>query len=134
MFWKYNFYSLFLALVMFILNMYRSQSLPNPDLMGILPFDKFAHFLQFCLLTFLVIVGFAKQKSWKFARYEPIKYGLIICSIFAVFLETWQFIFLKLYFQWTDSLANFLGIIGGILFFIVIYKNISLKIWKQLKD
>ncbi|TAE76124.1 MAG: VanZ family protein [Bacteroidetes bacterium] len=126
MYSNYNLFAFLLAIVMFFLNVYRSQSLPELQMGGWLPFDKFAHFTQFFVFTFVASVGFSKQSKSKTLQYHAIKYSLIISVLFSLILELWQFYFLYPYFQIFDTLANLLGICTGILLFLWIYKKINI--------
>lgn len=126
MYSRYNLFAFLLGTILFFLNLYRSQSLPDLQMAGWLPFDKFAHCVQFIVLSFITTVGFAKQSKSKMIQYNPMQYSIIICGIFAIILELWQFYFLYQYFQILDSLANFIGIFIGILIFLLIHKKINL--------
>ncbi len=126
MYSNHNLFAFLLAVVMFFLNVYRSQPLPDLQMGGWLPFDKFAHFTQFFILSFVTTVGFSKQSKSKTIQYNAMQYSFILCIIFSVIMEIWQFYFLYKYFQIFDSLANLLGIFTGILLFFWIYKKINL--------
>jgi VanZ family protein len=122
MFFKYNFYTLVWAGVMFALNWGRGESLPALPLLGWISFDKFAHFTQFCILSFLMLVGFYKQDTYAILRFKGVRITLLSCLAFTIILEGIQFIRLRPYFEIGDLLADWLGCGGGMLIFYFIYK------------
>lgn len=122
MFFRYNFYAFAWAAAIFALNLGRSESLPLQEIFYLVNFDKLAHFLQFFLLSFLLIVGFSKQHSFISLRFRAIRVGLLVASIYAVILEIIQFIRLNEYFELADLGANLFGVLVGGLVFYFIYK------------
>ncbi|MCU0444463.1 MAG: VanZ family protein [Microscillaceae bacterium] len=122
MFFKYNFYTLVWAAVMFALNWGRGESLPHLTLLGGIGFDKFAHFAQFCILSFLMLVGFYKQNTYAILRFNGVRITLICCLLYTLLLEGIQFWRLRPYFEWGDLLADWVGCGGGMLIFYFIYK------------
>ena len=122
MFFKFTFYAFAWALIMFFLNLGRDQGLPPLNIFYFLDFDKLAHFLQFLLLIFFMIVGFEKQHNFLFLRFNSIRYALIFSIIYAFFLEIIQLIRLKEYFEFWDLMANIFGCIVGAAVFYLIYK------------
>jgi VanZ family protein len=120
---RYNLHAFLWILVMIFLNTYRSQSLPDLQMGAFLPFDKFAHFTQFLILSFLLLTGLSKQNVSPKIKLRALRYTLYICISLSIFLESWQFYFLNSYFQISDSLANMIGIGAGILLFWLIYKK-----------
>lgn len=123
MFFKFNFYAFVWASCMFALNLGRLESLPTLQVFYFIYFDKVAHFLQFSILSFLTLVGFYKQYTYPYLRFNGIKVTLLLTIGFAVILEGIHFVRAKEYFEWADLLANVLGSACGILIFYQIYKK-----------
>lgn len=125
MFLKYNFYTFFWLICMFALNLGRLESLPELRLFYFLYFDKFAHFIQFCILSFLMLVGLYKQQTFVWLRFNATRVTLFACLIYSLLLEGIHFFIAKQYFETWDLLANIFGTLGGILVFylIYVYKN-----------
>jgi glycopeptide antibiotics resistance protein len=122
MFIKYNIHAILWALFIFLLNLRREEGLPTLQLLGFIYFDKFAHFVQFCIFSFLLIVGFFKQQKFPTLRFYAWRVALMVCISLALLFEIIQFIRLPKYFEWGDLLANLLGCGGGLLIFYLIYK------------
>lgn len=123
MFLRYNLYTISWAIIMFLLTIATKGDLPKMDQWDLLSFDKFAHFSQFCILIFLMIIGFHKQHTFRALRYRPIQISLIICLVYALVLEILQLLLASgRSFDFTDALANILGCFGGLLIFYLIYK------------
>lgn len=106
---------------MFALNLTREQGLANFPIIYWIHFDDLAHFLQFCILTFSMIVGFSKQQVYITLRFNGMRFALIFSIAFAFLLEIIQLIRLPKYFEITDLLANILGCLGGALIFYFVY-------------
>lgn len=122
MFFRYNLYAFLWALCMFGLNLGRNQGLENIQILYFLHFDDLAHFFQFCLLTFLLIVGFSKQQRYVALRFNSIRMALMVSIAYAFVLEAIHFWRHSAYFEIWDISANILGCLGGALIFFLIYK------------
>jgi len=123
MFLRYNFYTICWAILMLLLTIATKGDLPKMNQWDLLSFDKFAHFTQFCILIFLMIVGFHKQHTFSALRYRPIQISLVICLVYAIILEILQLLLATgRSFDITDAIANILGCFGGLLIFYLIYK------------
>lgn len=97
--------------------------MPAMNQWDVLSFDKFAHFTQFCILIFLMIVGFHKQHTFKSLRFYPIRISMIIGLVYAIILEVLQLVMSSgRSFDLSDALANIIGCFGGLLIFYLIYK------------
>lgn len=108
---------------MLLLTLAPRDNMPEMNQWDLLSFDKFAHFTQFCILIFLMIVGFHKQHTFKSLRFYPLRISMIIGVVYAIILELLQlFISTTRSFDGTDALANILGCFGGLLIFYLIYK------------
>ncbi|MDX2303290.1 MAG: VanZ family protein [Microscillaceae bacterium] len=122
MFFKNTFYAILWATIMFLLNLGREQGLPPLKIFYYLYFDKLAHFLQFLLLAFFLVVGFEKQYAFQMLRFKSIQYTLIISVLYAILLEIIQLIRFKEYFEIWDLIANIFGCLVGVIAFYIIYK------------
>lgn len=122
MFFKYNMYGLLWAAIMFALNMTREQNLPLQPIIFNLYFDKVAHFIEFALLTFLLVVGFSKQQTYVRLRFGTMQKVVLFSVVYALLLQGIQAYRLPQYFEFGDLLANLLGIAFGVAFFYGIYK------------
>lgn len=121
MFLRFNLYTFLWAACMFALNLAREQGLANIPILYWIHFDDLAHFLQFCLLSFVMIVGFSKQQLYITLRFNGIRYALIICIAYSFLLEIIQLLRLPEYFEFSDLLSNILGSVGGALIFYFVY-------------
>ena len=123
MFFRNNAYAITWIACMFALNLGRKfGNFPTLKLFYFIYFDKFAHFLQFCILVFLLIVGFSKQYAFPLLRFSAMRISLVIGVVYAFFLEAIFFIMAREYFEWGDLAANLFGCLGGLLIFYFIYK------------
>jgi VanZ family protein len=125
MFYRFNFYPFMWALCIFGLNLVRADGIPSHHLVSFLYFDKLAHFLEFCLLSFILCVGLSKQHTYIAIRFTALKTSLIVCLVYALVLAVIHLFIAKEYFEIADLLAAFLGcFIGcGIFYLIYLYKS-----------
>lgn len=93
-----------------------------PDFGDLFSFDKLAHLAVFCILGFLMIIGFAKQFTFQRLRKSPVKYGLIISGAYASILELGQAIVPERYANYYDLAFNLIGVLIGYAIFVLIYK------------
>ncbi len=93
-----------------------------PDTGNLFSFDKIAHFGVFTILSFLMIVGFAKQTANKDLNKLHAFYGLGITFFYAAVLELSQAIIPDRQMSLADLVANTFGTIAGYLLFLLIYK------------
>lgn len=123
MFLKFNAYAILWLLIMIALNMIRGYSLQAHELFLGIYFDKLVHFTEFFILFLLVIIGLNKQNTFVILRFNSIRISLIFCLLFAIVLQTTHFYQSKGFFEFGDLFANILGILFGLVIFIIIYKN-----------
>ena len=93
-----------------------------PDFGDLFSFDKLAHFGVFCILCFLMIIGFSKQYSFPKLKSNPQKYSLIISVSYATVLELGQAFVPDRYANYYDLAFNLIGVAIGYTLFILIYK------------
>ncbi len=122
MFFRFNAYPFLWAACMLALNLGRDEGLPTLQVFYFLYFDKLAHFLQFFILTFLLIIGFNKQHAFISLRFNGMRTALVSCIIYAFVLEVIHFFRSPKYFEIWDLFADIFGCIAGALAFYLIYK------------
>ncbi len=121
MFFRYNFYGILWALLMFLLNLGREEGLENIQIFYHFHFDKLAHFIQFMILSWCLAVGFAKQQRYVPLRFWSWQASALVSIAYTFLLEGIQFARLPEYFEFGDLLANIFGSLGGVLLFYLIY-------------
>ncbi len=99
-----------------------SSSIPNVSVWALFSFDTFVHAFLFSVLTFLMIVGLAKQYTLLRIKHYPIRYAFLTSTLFGIFIEITQHFFVPgrqgdLY----DVLANTIGCLIGIVMFKWVY-------------
>ena len=93
-----------------------------PDTGNLFSFDKIAHFGVFAMLSFLMTVGFAKKYTYDKLRKGHSLYGLVISLLYASILELSQAFVPDRQMNLFDLIANTMGVLGGFLLFLLIYK------------
>lgn len=120
MFLRYNFYTIIWGILILVVTL--SPSSGNfSDIYGIY-YDKVIHCLLFIGFTLLMIIGFHKQQTFTWLRFNAIKGALIVANIFGLLVELGQFFVPLRTVEWQDMLANSSGTIIGLLMFLIIYK------------
>ncbi|MFP4290174.1 MAG: VanZ family protein [Cyclobacteriaceae bacterium] len=84
--------------------------------------DKLAHFGVFLVLSFLTARGLRKQQKHQGLKPKYAFYTLLITVTYGLLLESLQLLSDGRSVEWYDALANTLGCLGGLLFFIVLKK------------
>ena len=120
MFLKYNLYTIIWTIIILILVLMPGAQMAKADM--IFSFDKIAHGFVFCVLVFLMIVGFAKQKTFSALKSEPVKYALLISVVYAVVLEAGQLMVSGRMVELYDATANVSGCLAGYGLFYLVYK------------
>lgn len=120
MFWRFNLFTIVWAAIIFLLILMPGQQMP--DLGDLFSFDKLAHLGVFCVLSFLMIIGFTKQYTFQRLNGSPIKYALIVSVSYATILELAQGLIPARDLNFYDLLFNILGVLVGYLLFQLIYK------------
>ena len=77
MFLRYNLFTIIWAIVIFLLILMPGEKIPDTD--AFFSFDKIAHTVVFCILTFLMIIGFSKQFKYEKLKNTPVKYSVLFC-------------------------------------------------------
>ena len=120
MFWRYNLFAILWAIVIFLLILMPGAKMPSVE--DVFSFDKLAHSGVFCILTFLLIIGFTKQSKYPKLSKSAIKHSVILSAFYGSILELGQSIVPDRYANLLDLTFNMLGILMGYALFIIIYK------------
>ena len=120
MFLRFNLFTFLWAGVIFLLILMPGQQMP--EIGDIFSFDKLAHLGVFCILSFLMIIGFTKQYTFSTLKKYPVRYSLIISSAYASVLELGQSIVPDRYANFYDMAFNLAGVFAGYILFLLIYK------------
>ena len=113
------------ALIILVLSILPSSSLPSLSWSDFLGADKLAHLGVYMILCFLVVWAFTNSKY-------PAKYknGIILSSTYGVLMEVLQFlIYTGRNFEVLDIIANIIGSILGAVFFKFFFKYFNT--WKD---
>jgi VanZ family protein len=119
-FLRYNLFTIIWAVVIFLLILTPGEKMP--ELEDVFSFDKIAHTGVFCILAFLMIIGFSKQSRYPKLRAYPVGYSIMIAGVYASVLELGQAIIPGRDANLYDLAFNFLGVILGYSLFLIIYK------------
>lgn len=120
MFLRYNLFTIAWAIFILILILMPGQQMP--DFGNLFSFDKLAHLVVFAVLSFLMIIGFAKQYTYSSLRQSPVKHSIIISLVYASMLELGQAAVPDRYANIYDLAFNIAGVCTGYLLFVLIYK------------
>ncbi|MGM0580687.1 MAG: VanZ family protein [Bacteroidota bacterium] len=96
--------------------------MPITKVWDILSFDKIAHFGVFAILCFLLILGFSKQYTFLFFRYNSVLLAISISFLYSLGIELFQTLIPDRGLELADILANSLGVFAGWFAFYLIYK------------
>lgn len=120
MFFRFNLFTIIWAGIIFLLILMPGQQMPSfGDLFS---FDKLAHLGVFCVLCFIMIIGFSKQHTFRKLSNKPIKYSIIISGTYASLLELGQAFAPGRYANFYDLAFNIAGVFVGYILFMLIYK------------
>ena len=120
MFLKYNLYTIVWAIIILILVLMPGAQMAKADV--VFSFDKIAHGFVFCVLVFLMIIGFTKQHTFAMLRSGPAKYALLFSVAYALLLEAGQLLVSGRMVELYDAAANVSGCVAGYGLFYVVYK------------
>lgn len=122
MFLRYNLFGIIWFLLILLLGLTPGESMPLTNVWDFLSFDKIAHFLVFAILCFLLILGFSKQYTFLFFRYNAILLAISISFGYGMAIELFQTLIPDRGLEFADMLANSLGVFAGWFVFYLIYK------------
>jgi len=110
------------AAVILLSTLLPSSALPAVSVWELFSFDSFAHAFLFSVLVFLMTVGLAKQFTLLRLKHYPIRYALMISTIFGIFIELMQHFFIPgRQGDILDVVANTIGCLLGIVLFKWVY-------------
>lgn len=110
------------AAVILLTTLLPSSSMPAVSVWELFSFDSFAHAFLFSVLTFLMIVGLAKQFTLPRLRHYAVRYSLFLSTMFGISIELMQHYFITgRQGDIIDVLANTIGCLLGIVLFKWIY-------------
>ncbi|GAA4431885.1 hypothetical protein GCM10023188_19850 [Pontibacter saemangeumensis] len=119
---RYNLFTMMWAAVILLTTLLPSSSMPAVSVWELFSFDSFAHAFLFSVLTFLMIVGLAKQFTFPRLRHYTIRYSLFLSTMFGISIELMQHYFIPgRQGDIIDVLANTIGCLLGIVLFKWIY-------------
>lgn len=122
MFIRYNLFGIIWFLLILLLGLTPGESMPSTNVWDFLSFDKIAHFFVFAVLTFLFILGFSKQYTFLFFRYNAVYLAISIAMIYGIIIEIGQTFIPERGLEFADMLANSIGVFAGWFVFYLIYK------------
>lgn len=120
MFLKFNLYTIVWAIIILILVLMPRAQMAKADV--IFNFDKIAHGFVFCVLVFLMIIGFTKQHTFTRLRAGSVRYALSISIVYALMLEAGQLMVSGRMVELYDAAANVSGCFAGYGLFYAVYK------------
>lgn len=122
MFFRYNLFGIVWALIILMLILMPGNNMPDTDIWSFFTFDKFAHFFVFAVLVFLLIIGYTKQYTYTWLKFNAVKSALITGIAYSVILECGQALVPQRTFDLVDLLANTVGCFLGSILFYFVYK------------
>lgn len=122
MFLRYNLFGIIWFLLIMLLGLAPGDSMPVTNVWDFLNFDKIAHFGVFAILCFLLILGFSKQYTFLFIRYNAILLAMGLSFVYGLGIELCQTLIPDRGLELADILANTLGVFAGWVAFYLIYK------------
>lgn len=119
MFITYNLFTFCWASIMLVLTFSSGLNSSNIEYADT---DKLVHVFMFIPLTFLMIVGFKKQQTFRGLRINAVAYSLVFCSFYGVFIEVVQFFLPHRDIEFADIMADTIGVVLGFFVYFMVYK------------
>jgi glycopeptide antibiotics resistance protein len=119
---RYNIFTITWAVMILFLTLTPGHAMPDLSIWDLLSFDRFAHLFVFGILVLLMTVGFTKQYSSLFLRFNAAKLSFFFSLLFSVLIEFGQATIPGRTMEINDFIANTSGCITGSLLFYLIYK------------
>lgn len=120
MFVRYNLFGIVWAIVIFLLILMPGGEMPKME--EAFSFDKLAHTGVFCILNFLLIIGFTKQFTYKALSRNPVKWSVLFSIVYASGLELGQALVPDRYANFYDLAFNLFGVLLGYVLYLLVYK------------
>ena len=122
MFLRHNLPGIIWAITILALCGIPGDHLPDLSIWELLSFDKVAHAFVFALLVVFLLIGFKKQFTYPWLRYNAKKTALIFSISYGGLIELFQgTVFAGRTTDVIDFIANTLGCFLGLLLFRLIY-------------
>lgn len=124
MFLRHNILWIIWSLVIIGLCITPGKELPRFEWNHFLTLDKLAHVFVYALLVVLMMTGFNKQLKYDFLR-ERATFIVVPYAVFlGLLLEFIQhFLIADRTFEWSDVLANSIGVAIGLYAFYLVYRK-----------
>ncbi len=120
---RFHIFTLVWGVIITLVILIPGNSMPSLVFFDVMGFDKIVHFFSFTLLTFMMIIGLAKQYS-DGCYYFNIYYLTVLSLLgYGIILEYIQGYVPGRSFELGDILANTLGVFFGRLLFYIVYKT-----------
>jgi glycopeptide antibiotics resistance protein len=119
---RYNIFTIAWALLIVLLTLTPGDSMPDLSIWDLLSFDRFAHLFVFGVLVLLMSIGFTKQYSSLFLRFNAAKLSFLFSFGFSLIIELLQELIPGRSVEFNDLIANSTGCLTGSLVFYLIYK------------
>lgn len=116
---QYSLFAFVWALIILVLTLSSGATGANLDYQYL---DKVIHMLMFGVLSLLLTVGFVKQYTYRYLRFNAGKSAVLISGGYGFIIELIQAILPARSFEFSDVVANFIGAAIGYLMFYLIYK------------
>ena len=122
MFFRYNLFAILWILLILLLGLSPGDAMPDTNVWDFLSFDKVAHFFMFSVLSFLLIIGFTKQYTFKFVKYNAQALAISFSILYGILIDLGQALVPGRFLEFADLLANTIGALAGWVIFYLIYK------------
>jgi VanZ family protein len=110
------------AVTVAFLSIAATDGIPQIELWKYLPLDKISHGIMYAVLTYLLLVGFYKQRDVRVLRDNGKAFAIFISVGYGVLMEIAQLlVFTQRNFEWMDIAANTVGTFTGLTIFILIF-------------
>jgi hypothetical protein len=119
---RYNIFTIAWTIMILFLTLTPGHDMPDLSIWDLFSFDRFAHLFVFGVLVLLMTVGFTKQYSFLFLRFNAAKASFFISLLFSILIEFSQGVIPGRALEINDFIANATGCISGSLLFYLIYK------------
>jgi len=121
-------YLVYLPLAIYWIILFIATSIPSEYAPSIGIGDKFSHFFAYLGLCVLMYFTFAFQKKYLILKKYPGFMSIIIASLYGIFDELHQMLIPGRSGELLDWIADFVGVIIGILIVKIIFMKYSSKI------
>ncbi|MCJ7553405.1 MAG: VanZ family protein [Ignavibacteriaceae bacterium] len=121
-------YLVYLLLAIYWIILFIATSIPSEYVPSIGVADKFSHLFAYLGLSVLMYFTFAFQKKYLILKKYPGFFSLIIGSLYGIFDELHQMLIPGRSAELLDWIADFVGVIIGILIVKIIFMKYNSKI------